>query len=197
MRLCGISSRFQLLSPCVRQVAHALLTRPPLSHNRLPPEGFCLLCFVRLACVRHAASVHPEPGSNSLKKFFLPVLLALLYPLIPLLFFGLLLLHSESASSVQITLPLPSFKARPFYSLCNDLDSILKILFIAASPSSERMLFLESFKVILLFSYQGSVGLCRFFSQATTSIYYHSCYLLSIPFFIFFYFFLISFDHFF
>ena len=22
-------------------------------------------CFVRLACVRHAASVHPEPGSNS------------------------------------------------------------------------------------------------------------------------------------
>ena len=24
----------------------------------------------RLACVRHAASVHPEPGSNSLKDFF-------------------------------------------------------------------------------------------------------------------------------
>ena len=23
-------------------------------------------CFVRLACVKHAASVHPEPGSNSL-----------------------------------------------------------------------------------------------------------------------------------
>ena len=33
MRLCGISSRFQLLSPCVRQVTHALLTRPPLSHS--------------------------------------------------------------------------------------------------------------------------------------------------------------------
>ena len=32
MRLCGISSRFQLLSPCIRQVTHALLTRPPLSH---------------------------------------------------------------------------------------------------------------------------------------------------------------------
>ena len=28
--LCGISSRFQLLSPSERQVAHALLTRPPL-----------------------------------------------------------------------------------------------------------------------------------------------------------------------
>ena len=33
MRLCGISSRFQLLSPCMRQVTHALLTRPPLSHH--------------------------------------------------------------------------------------------------------------------------------------------------------------------
>ena len=33
--LCGISSRFQLLSPSERQVAHALLTRPPL----ITPEG--------------------------------------------------------------------------------------------------------------------------------------------------------------
>ena len=32
MRLCGIISRFQLLSPSIGQVAHALLTRPPLSH---------------------------------------------------------------------------------------------------------------------------------------------------------------------
>ena len=32
--LCGISSRFQLLSPSVRQVTHALLTRPPLSETR-------------------------------------------------------------------------------------------------------------------------------------------------------------------
>ena len=30
--LCGISSRFLLLSPSERQVAHALLTRSPLSH---------------------------------------------------------------------------------------------------------------------------------------------------------------------
>ena len=59
--LCGISSRFQLLSPCIRQVTHALLTRPPLSHF----ESKLSKCFVRLACVKHAASVHPEPGSNS------------------------------------------------------------------------------------------------------------------------------------
>ena len=33
------------------------------------PEGIVVKCFVRLACVKHAASVHPEPGSNSHKKF--------------------------------------------------------------------------------------------------------------------------------
>ena len=65
MRLCGISSRFQLLSPGTGQVTHALLTRPPLSRHSRPSEKFCPWCFVRLACVKHAASVHPEPGSNS------------------------------------------------------------------------------------------------------------------------------------
>ena len=34
MTTCGISSRFQLLSPSLGQVAHALLTRPPLSHPK-------------------------------------------------------------------------------------------------------------------------------------------------------------------
>ena len=63
--LCGISSRFQLLSPCTGQVTHALLTRPPLSHKIFISEENQIECFVRLACVKHAASVHPEPGSNS------------------------------------------------------------------------------------------------------------------------------------
>ena len=31
--LCGISVRFQTLSPSERQVAHALLTRPPLTRR--------------------------------------------------------------------------------------------------------------------------------------------------------------------
>ena len=39
MMLCGISSRFQLLSPSERQVAHALLTRPPLSSLVFPPKS--------------------------------------------------------------------------------------------------------------------------------------------------------------
>ena len=68
--LCGISSRFQLLSPSERQVPHALLTRPPLSSESVVRKLRHQI-LVRLACVKHAASVHPEPGSNShVKKFF-------------------------------------------------------------------------------------------------------------------------------
>ena len=49
----------------MRQVPHALLTRPPLASAGLHPEGIRPTRLVRLACVKHAASVHPEPGSNS------------------------------------------------------------------------------------------------------------------------------------
>ena len=66
MTLCGISSRFQLLSPTERQVSHALLTRSPLNLTSIGRSRFPL-SPVRLACVRHAASVRPEPGSNSQK----------------------------------------------------------------------------------------------------------------------------------
>ena len=38
MTLCGISSRFQLLSPSERQVTHALLARPPLRSNFIWPK---------------------------------------------------------------------------------------------------------------------------------------------------------------
>ena len=64
--LCGITIRFQMLFHSERQVTHALLTRPPLIH---PSVGRSLRqnFIVRLACVKHAASVRPEPGSNSLK----------------------------------------------------------------------------------------------------------------------------------
>ena len=53
-----------------RQVAHALLTRPPLSYlnasRRIDSNS-----SVRLECVMHAASVHPEPGSNSRKIYII------------------------------------------------------------------------------------------------------------------------------
>ena len=57
--LSGISPSFEKLSRTGRQVVYVLLTRAPLYS---PPEGSFL---VRLACVKHAASVRSEPGSNS------------------------------------------------------------------------------------------------------------------------------------
>jgi hypothetical protein len=57
----GISTGFPVLSRSSGQVAHVLLTRSPLDLHR-----YCYrMDLVRLACVRHAASVRPEPGSNS------------------------------------------------------------------------------------------------------------------------------------
>ena len=53
MRYC---QRFLAGIPHPRADTHVFLTRPPLA---------CLRKRVRLACVRHAASVYPEPGSNS------------------------------------------------------------------------------------------------------------------------------------
>ena len=66
----------------MRQVTHALLTRPPLSHKIFISEENQIECFVRLACVKHAASVHPEPGSNSLNKCLFQVKINswLIYP---------------------------------------------------------------------------------------------------------------------
>src|SRR5258705_6045263 len=55
----GISPPFDRLFRTKGQVAHVLLTRSPLY------RGSCDPFLVRLACVRHAASVRSEPGSNS------------------------------------------------------------------------------------------------------------------------------------
>jgi hypothetical protein len=66
----GINPSFPRLFRCERQVSHALLTRPPLRYFKFHPEGIVLKHFARLACVRHAASVRPEPGSNSHLKVF-------------------------------------------------------------------------------------------------------------------------------
>ena len=58
--LWDIRHRFQWLSPGYGQVAHALRTLPPVAARVLLPRA-----APRLACVKPAASVHPEPGSNS------------------------------------------------------------------------------------------------------------------------------------
>ena len=113
--LCGISSRFQLLSPTHRQVIHALLTRPPLSKA---PEG---ACSVRLECVMHAASVHPEPGSNS-RMFCIKsrsVRVSNLYPsfcLFALYFFEL---RFFIASKGFVEIPKLSFRTSYNFNCCS------------------------------------------------------------------------------
>ncbi|SOX55400.1 hypothetical protein MAAFP003_4092, partial [Mycobacterium ahvazicum] len=59
--LSGIRPSFPGLSRSAGQITHVLLTRSPLEYLR---RGLS----VRLACVKHAASVRPEPGSNSPNK---------------------------------------------------------------------------------------------------------------------------------
>jgi hypothetical protein len=59
--ISGISTHFWKLSLSEGQITHVLLTRSPLEY---PQVGLS----ARLACVKHAASVRPEPGSNSPSK---------------------------------------------------------------------------------------------------------------------------------
>ena len=61
------------VSRCYPPVCGRFPTRySPVRHWALPPSLRRVpdACPVRLACVRHAASVHPEPGSNSRLDFY-------------------------------------------------------------------------------------------------------------------------------
>ena len=64
----GISLTFARLSPSDGQVGYALLTRAPVDAHQ--KQAFDVVS-PRLACVKPVASVHPEPGSNSLKNRYL------------------------------------------------------------------------------------------------------------------------------
>ena len=112
--LCGISTSFPVLFPIQRQVAHALLTRPPLTFQEQAPES-----SVRLECVRHAASVHPEPGSNSqniVYKLLRRSLFHILSKFAVLLF--LLLIYSLFKGIVEIILSSTLFNVSISFVLC-------------------------------------------------------------------------------
>ena len=57
--VCGISTPFGALSPITRYVPTHY---SPVRHS---PPGASSRAAVRLACVKHSASVQSEPGSNS------------------------------------------------------------------------------------------------------------------------------------
>ena len=137
----------------MRQVTHALLTRPPLSHKQLQSEEICRKCFVRLACVKHAASVHPEPGSNSHKNVFLSETHARLLTQ--------LAKSLKTRSLNPVSFELTSFNS--FLILCLRIHSIAWMMFtkdvylILMNHCTHLEILKRIFKVVFLFSYQSSV----------------------------------------
>ena len=139
MRLCGISSHFWLLSPSIRQVTHALLTRPPLETDQIC-RSFNEMFPVRLACVKHAASVHPEPGSNSLIKCSL--------------------MHSRQPTSLVIS---RHYCLISFHSKMNCIKKFSRIVCVSLFSYQGCLLF--SFKIAYLY-YHISKYLSRTFSNS-------------------------------
>ena len=75
---------------------YSRVTRPSATvHPLYLPEGFNKGFLVRLACVRHAASVRPEPGSNSRSVCILKIKSFKSNLLISLTFLRLLICFSE------------------------------------------------------------------------------------------------------
>ena len=70
MRSCALMRHYQ---PFLAVIPLYEADYPRVTHPSAAQSPFCPKTsrrFARLACVRHAASVHPEPGSNSQIKVF-------------------------------------------------------------------------------------------------------------------------------
>jgi hypothetical protein len=124
--LSGLSSTFTLLSRSERQIAHALLTRPPLKYQ----IASFISIFARLACIKHAASVRPEPGSNSPLNLYLILSDYLsIFPcsLIASSLVCLAMIHSHSSCPL---VSLPAFGSSP-EGICvlKDLPVFLSTIF--------------------------------------------------------------------
>ena len=147
----------------MRQVTHALLTRPPLSFKtsirRLP-----LWNSVRLACVRHAASVHPEPGSNSQFWVFVFVRITLTLPLLVSSTVIPFTVNKDKTNqrfvwtiSCEIVF---SFSSRSRSNLQISLLQI-SVSVLAVPIQTLRWIFIRIFKVVSLFDYQGAFSSLR------------------------------------
>ena len=137
--LYGFNPGFPRLFLCTGQIVHALLTRPPLSIFRK-------IYLVRLACVRHAASVRPEPGSNSRLIFLLKITHSIIFCLSLLLLFCSLIIE---LSKVSYAVLLSKFNA-PFRELlqfnmleicCQDVFLLFFCLFFLVIPKEQLLQF--------------------------------------------------------
>ena len=205
----GLNPGFPRLSPSEGQVAYALLTRPPLSAIVFR-RNFRRWLLARLACVRRAASVHPEPGSNShflsirtlfrgFRSFSLRVSFSLVSRFrvfsIPFsksslflrLFFGNCRKRSHEPLPIcMIVSRLPEASPPPF-----DFVSTLWIFQGASLSSSERVtsyhlrrsLSTPFFLFFRVFFGSGFFSPRRRPSRPTACPYYQTFPLLSIPFF--------------
>ena len=122
--------------------------------------------FVRLACIRHAASVRPEPGSNSHEKFHKSTwLISLLACFLP----------SLSAAELLVVHQVSSMTLTFLVCLCLVFNVLLvttwQLLYISTSLTSCQQLFrsfLEVFGQCLLLvathiSYQSRLCLSNIF----------------------------------
>ena len=150
----------------MRQVTHALLTRPPLSHNTSQSEEIKVKCFARLACVKHAASVHPEPGSNSrIKSLGLVFSNLSVYALRMFLMRFFRTQNCRSFIFAQVS-KKPSFVIQT--GIATSYSILFTVPFSRTAGASSQMLFLKTILLkkfsricCLLFSYQGSLFCCR------------------------------------
>ena len=138
-------------------------------------------CFVRLACVKHAASVHPEPGSNShVKKFSCPVINWLNQ--ISIWFTVLRLFLYRNVRVLLFTTPWNSLNLSRLFHC-----SVIKVLcFVVVLGDS---LFIISYQICLVknffhfLNFFLSIGFIRsVISNATTLIFYHVLFCLSTTF---------------
>jgi hypothetical protein len=129
-RICGISVTFATLSPTS---GHVPMHYSPVRHS---PPGASSRAAVRLACVRHAASVQSEPGSNSSVQSLLKLSLDVLQILRPTDF-----LHRASYLHLfALCLSTDNQTKNPHLSIVQFLKSVLPnftclLLHLAASAA--------------------------------------------------------------
>ena len=125
----------------VSQVDYLRVTHPSATKLYIFHPKTSYIYFVRLACVRHAASVHPEPGSNSQLKFILQLFtdFCVVIPYLP--YSGSSCLLSDFHCPFIIQLPFSAFVNLAWYSLF----IILFLFFFVKHFLTKYFIFLLSF----------------------------------------------------
>ena len=172
-----------VVSNCYPPVWGRLPTRySPVRHSvtKSSFRGNLIKCFVRLACVKHAASVHPEPGSNShVKKFSCPVINWLDQTCI--WFTVLRLFLYRNVRVLWFTTPWNSLNLSRLFHC-----SVINVLCVVPDDSlfiiSYQVCFVKNFFHFFESFFQSVLSDLFIVSNATTLISYHVLFCLSTTF---------------